>query len=245
MCVLNHVRRGFYLDSVVLMRMSRAISGLPGISTAALMIGTPSNLHVLEEAGLLADSGRTAVANDLIIAVKAMDEASANAALAEATLRLDASPALGRSRERRLRTIDAAVTELPGANLALISVPGEFAVAEARKALARGLHVLMFSDNVGHDDERSLKLEAQQHGLLVMGPDCGTALLNGVPLAFANEVARGQIGIIAASGTGLQEVSCLITRAGGGISHGIGVGSRDLSEQVGAITTLMAVDALD
>src|SRR5262245_31227663 len=222
MCVLNHVRRGLYLDSVALMRLSRTIAALPGISAAALMIGTPSNRHVLEEAGLLADAGRAAMANDVIIAVRAIDEASANAAIAEAMLRLDAPLATAGNSERRPQTIAAAVAELRGANLALISVPGEFAVAEAYKALAQGLHVLMFSDNVGYDDERALKLEARKRSLLVMGPDCGSALLNGVPLAFANEVARGSIGIIAASGTGLQEVSCLITRGGGGISQGIG-----------------------
>jgi FdrA protein len=133
----------------------------------------------------------------------------------------------------------------PAANLALISVPGDFAAAEARKALRRGLHVMVFSDNVAIEDEIALKNEAMERGLLMMGPDCGTAILNGVPIAFANNVRRGGIGIVGASGTGIQEVSCLISRRGGGISHAIGVGGRDLKEEVGGISTLMAMEALD
>ena len=135
--------------------------------------------------------------------------------------------------------------ERPDANLALISVPGDFAPAEARKALALNLNVMIFSDNVPIEEEAALKREGRDRGLLVMGPDCGTAIIGGLPLAFANVVPRGGIGIIGASGTGIQEVSCLIARAGGGISHAIGTGGRDLRAEVGAITTLMAIDALD
>jgi FdrA protein len=134
---------------------------------------------------------------------------------------------------------------LPEANLALISVPGEFAAHEARKALDAGLSALVFSSGVPLEEERALKRMANEKGLLLMGPDCGTALLAGVPLAFANAVPRGDIGIVSASGTGLQEVSCLVSRLGAGVSHGIGVGGRDLDERVGALGTLAAIDALE
>jgi FdrA protein len=243
--VVNRIRRGLYLDSLALLRLSQALSGLPGVETASLMIGTPANRQIMEEAGILAAEGRTAGANDLIIAVKTKDEAAAKAVLAEADKRLDQPQATMSTAERRPRTIEAASDMLGGASLAIISVPGAFAANEARKALARGLHVLLFSDNVSYEDEISLKRDAQQRGLLLMGPDCGTALIAGTPLAFANEVPRGSVGIVSASGTGLQEVSSLIARAGGGVSHGIGVGGRDLSEKVGALTTLMAIEALD
>jgi FdrA protein len=145
----------------------------------------------------------------------------------------------------RARTLDGATKALPNANVALISVPGEFAAAEAAKALRAGLNVLLFSNNVSLADESRLKQLARERGLLLMGPDCGTSLVNGVPLAFANAVPRGGVGVVAASGTGLQEVTTLVARAGGGISHGIGVGGRDLRDEVGGITTLMAIDALD
>jgi FdrA protein len=134
---------------------------------------------------------------------------------------------------------------LPNANLALISVPGEFAAAEARRALERGLNVMVFSDNVPLAEEVALKSLALQKGLLMMGPDCGTALIAGTPIAFANAVPRGDIGIVSASGTGLQEVSCLLARRGRGVSHGIGVGGRDLSQAVGGRMTLAAMDALE
>ncbi len=244
--VANRVRKGLYLDSLALMRLSQALSALPGVETVSMMIGTSANRQILEDAGMLAGTARDAGANDLIIAVKAKDTATAAAALDEADKRLDQPQAAAASSgARRPRTIEAASTALGGASLAIISVPGPFAANEARKALARGLHVLLFSDNVPYEEELALKQEAQKRGLLLMGPDCGTALIGGVPLAFANEVPQGEIGIIAASGTGLQEVSTLIARAGGGVSQGIGVGGRDLSDKIGAITTLMAIDALD
>jgi len=141
--------------------------------------------------------------------------------------------------------LHAATAALPDANLALISVPGDFAAAEARKAIRCGLHVMIFSDNVSIEDERALKEEARERGLLVMGPDCGTAIVGGVPLAFANVVPPGNFGIIGASGTGIQEVSCLIARHGRGVSHAIGVGGRDLKNEVGGIATLMAMEALE
>ena len=243
--VLNEVRKGFYLDSVALMRLSREIAGMPGVIEAALMMGTPSNLAIMRNAGLLPGDADTQ-GSDLILAVKAENEPAARSALDNALKALDKpkSQASGKS-EWRPRSIASAVAATPGANIALISVPGEFAAAEARKALNRGLHVLMFSDNVSIADELSLKQQAREAGLLMMGPDCGTAVINGAPLAFANKLKRGKVGIIGASGTGTQEISCLVSEAGVGISHAIGVGGRDLKKDIGGITTLMAIDALD
>jgi FdrA protein len=245
MGVANRVRRGFYLDSVALMRLSQTVAALPGVTTAALMIGSASNRGILQEAGLLTPDCE-AGANDLIIAVQAATAEELQAAMKRAEELLDQPQgASAAGSARRPRSISAALTDLGGANLALVSVPGEFAAGEARRALGLGLHVLIFSDNVSYEDERALKEEAARRGLLVMGPDCGTALIGGVPIAFANEVPVGSIGIIGASGTGLQEVSTLIARGGGGVSHGIGTGGRDLSEKIGALTTLAAIDALD
>ncbi len=243
--VLNEIRKGFYLDSVALMRLSREIAAAPGILEAALMMGTPSNLAIMRNAGLL-DGDIAAQGNDLILAVRAENEQSARAALGDALKALDKPKTQSSGGSAwRPRSIGAAVKATPDANLALISVPGEFAAAEARKALNRGLHVLMFSDNVSIADELSLKQHARELGLLMMGPDCGTAIIGGAPLAFANKLKRGKIGIIGASGTGTQEVSCLISEAGEGISHAIGVGGRDLKKEIGGIMTLMAMDALD
>jgi succinyl-CoA synthetase alpha subunit len=178
--------------------------------------------------------------------VRARDALLADAALSEARRLLD-KPRISATGDDtwRPRSLRIALQAAPQANLALISVPGAFAAAEARKALAANLNVMMFSDNVDLADEIALKREARERGLLMMGPDCGTAIIGGVPLAFANVVPRGGIGIVGASGTGIQEVSCLIANNGGGISHAIGTGGRDLKSEVGAITTLMAIDLLD
>jgi len=244
--VVNHLRRGFYADSVALMRISRALASLAGVEAASLMIGTPSNRALLENSGLLVGEGVKAQADDLVIAVRAVDDSTATQALAEAERLLAGGAAVEAAAGiTAVRSVPAALAALPGANLAVISVPGEFAAAEARAALERGLHVMMFSDNVSVEDEVALKHLALEKGLLMMGPDCGTALIGGAPIAFANVVPRGDVGLIAASGTGLQEVSSLLARNGRGVSHGIGVGGRDLKEAVGGLMTLAAFDALE
>ncbi len=244
--VVTEIRKGTYLDSVALMRLSREIAGMDGVVEAALMMGSPSNLAIMRDAGLL-DAATEARPNDLVIALKADNQAAADAARAAAVAGLDKPKGGGGQGSElwRPRSTAAAIDALPGANLALISVPGDFAAAEARKALRRGLNVLMFSDNVSVADEVSLKQEARDLGLLMMGPDCGTAIINGAPLAFANRVRRGGVGIVGASGTGTQEVSCLVSEAGSGISHAIGTGGRDLKAEVGGITALMAMDLLE
>jgi FdrA protein len=244
--IVNEVRRSTYLDSIVLMRISRQLAGLPGVEEAGLVIGTPANKEILREARILGPDGGKAEPGDLILALRAKDNAAAEAALGEAKRLLEQPEISGApASENASRTMRAAFQRMPDANLALISVPGHFAPAEARKALALGLNVMIFSDNVAIEEEVALKREARGRGLLVMGPDCGTAIIGGVPLAFANVVPRGDIGLIGASGTGIQEVSCLIARAGGGISHAIGTGGRDLKAEVGASATLMAIDALE
>lgn len=240
--LVNRVERGRYLDSVTLMRVSRKLEALAGVAAAALLIGTPSNKALLRDAALLAAEGEQATPNDLVIAVRGPKAGEA----VEAGLKL-----LLQTHQRQVealphaRSLPGALELLPRANLALVSVPGEFAAYEARKALERGLHVLVFSDNVPLEEEAALKRLAREKGLLLMGPDCGTALIAGTPLAFANAVPRGGIGIVSASGTGLQEVSSLIARLGGGVSHGIGVGGRDLDARIGALGTLAAMEALE
>jgi len=243
--IVDEVRKGFYLDSVALMRHSRTIAGLDGIEEAALMMGTPANRQIMTDAGLLDAAGRAAEGGDLVIGIRAKDRESADRALAQSRALLDQPTAKhGGGEAWRPRTLRAAVKLAPDANLALISVPGDFAVAEARKAIRLGLHVMIFSDNVALSEEAALKREARALGRLVMGPDCGTAIINGTALAFANNVPRGEIGIVGASGTGIQEISCLIAQYGGGVSHAIGVSGRDLKTEVGGISTLMALDAL-
>ncbi len=244
--IRNDVRRGTYLDSVALMRMSRTVAAMDGVIECGMMMATPANKRIMADAGVLGIEGEAAGPGDLVIAVSARTPAAADAALAAAKAQIDAPKTAGAGAAAWApRTIRAAVQADPAANLALISVPGTFAAAEGRKALSRGLNVMMFSDNVPIADEVALKQLARDKGLLMMGPDCGTAIINGTPLGFANVVPRGDIGIIGASGTGIQEVSCLIANNGGGISHAIGTGGRDLKADVGGITTLMAIDLLD
>ena len=240
-CVLT----SFYRDSVVLMRVADEVRRRPGVREAALFMGTPANLGLLEQAGLLEAEGRRARPEDLVVAVDAdSGEIVATALAAAQALLLARRHTRDGPRRARPRTLESAVRALPDANLAAISVPGAFAGREAMRALRRGLHVFLFSDNVPLADEVVLKQEARRRGLLCMGPDCGTAYVGGVGLGFANVVDRGRIGCVAASGTGLQAVACHLAALGEGISQGIGVGGRDLSAEVGAEMTCFGLEAL-
>src|SRR5262245_24709705 len=210
--VRSEVLLDTYRDSVELMRVAAEIERLPGVLRAALLAATPANRDLLAKSGLLDQLAESARPSDLVIAVAARDDAAARAALARATARLAApAPATtGAAAEKAPSTIAAGAARLPEANLAIISTPGPYATAEALKALKRGLHVFLFSDNVPVEEEIELKRLAAKKHLLVMGPDCGTAILDGVPLGFANVVRRGPIALVGASGTGLQEVLCQI-----------------------------------
>jgi succinyl-CoA synthetase alpha subunit len=236
----------FYRDSVSLMQLSSALAKLAGVEQVSVIMASPANLGLLRDAGLLKEN-LAAGPNDLLVAVQAKTPAALAAAIAEAERMLREEPHAppgGGPAVAAPRSIEMAVAADPAANLALISTPGDYAAAEAAKALRLGLNVMLFSDNVSVEDEVALKTLARAHGLLVMGPDCGTAIINGVPLAFANVVRRGTIGCVGASGTGLQQVTCLVDRLGLGISQAIGTGGHDLHASVGGISMLAGIEAL-
>ncbi len=234
------VRPREYFDSVFLMRISERLGRLPGVTGAAAIMATDANKQRLAEARLAGPELAKAGADDLVIAIRAKDEEAAERALTVLATALTASSEL----VTPARNVEEALTRRPDANVAVISVPGQYAVAEVRRALEHGLHAFVFSGNVPLDEERTLKEDAHRRGLLVMGPDCGTAIVRGVGLGFANAVRRGAIGVVGASGTGMQEITSLVHQAGAGISHALGTGSHDPSDAVGAISTIDALDAL-
>ncbi len=245
MTVAGQIRKGAYFDSVTLMRVGKELAGLPGVVDAAVVMGTKANRGILHASGLLFPKFSGAGDTDLLLAVKAGTAKAAEAALVAADgLLAQATRKAAPGTEVRPVSLEGALQSLPGANLALISVAGRYAGDAAMRALERGVHVMLFSDNVPLEQEVALKRFASKRGLLVMGPDCGTAIINGVPLAFANAVNRGSIGIVAAAGTGLQEVSCLISNAGAGISQAIGTGGRDVKREVGGLMFIAALEAL-
>jgi succinyl-CoA synthetase alpha subunit len=244
--VRTRILRDTYRDSVELMRVAAEIERLPAVHRAALLVATPANLDVLKSAGLLDPAAPSARPSDLVVAVACDGESAAESALARAValIATAAGPAETSSARQPPATITHALAEDPAAALAMISTPGPYATAEALKALKRGLHVFLFSDNVSVADELELKRLAVRKNLLLMGPDCGTAIMDGVPLGFANAVRRGRIGLVAASGSGLQQVVCLIDRLGQGVSQAIGVGGRDLDERIGGLMMRAALDRL-
>ncbi|GCE00118.1 FdrA family protein [Embleya hyalina] len=241
------LRRGTYRDSVSLMQVSRSVSAVDGVTKALVAMATELNVGLLAGMGFETPDG--AGPNDLIVAIRAEDEDALSRAKAVLETSLELSTGggggIGSAGGVPPRTIRTAAASGTDATLALISVPGPHAFAEAVDALEAGLDVLIFSDNVPVEQEIRLKDMGRERGLLVMGPDCGTALVGGVGLGFANTVRGGPIGIVAASGTGSQELMCLLHAAGSGVSHCLGVGGRDLSEAVGARSTLQALAMLD
>ncbi|HLV99806.1 MAG TPA: acyl-CoA synthetase FdrA [Ktedonobacterales bacterium] len=243
------VRRNFYCDSVALMTLSRSLTALPGVEDAAAVMSTEMNQTLLRQAGLLPEDTAGAEIggpNDLLIIVRASSEEAADAALqaAESGLQARRSSETGTQAQQRPISLEQAIRRQPALNLAFISVPGAYAAIEARQALLDGLHVLLFSDNVSLEQEIALKTLANERGLLLMGPDCGTAIINGVGLGFANVVPRGSIGLVSASGTGLQQVTCLIAEYGSGVSQALGTGGRDLTQAVGGRTMLAGLELL-
>jgi FdrA protein len=245
---VRHVslRSGVYADSVRLMQVSRDVGAREGVSAVLVAMATPLNVELAAGMGLA--PGEAVSPDQLLIAVRAVDDD----ALAAAVAAVDAALA---ERERSRATADAQPARTIGAGLddldpntaalAIVSVPGQYAALEAADAIAAGRSVLVFSDGVPVEQEVALKRAAHEAGVLVMGPDCGTAIVSGVALGFANVVRRGPVGVVAASGTGAQQVSCLLDAAGVGVSHVLGVGGRDLSEAVGGLATLDALAALD
>ncbi|MBI4228745.1 MAG: acyl-CoA synthetase FdrA, partial [Deltaproteobacteria bacterium] len=237
------VKKNSYQDSMKLMNISQKLSSLSGIKKAAAIMATEANLAMLKETGLIQKVTDSASPNDLIVAIEAESDKAAN----EALKMLDSLLAPHQARvtsEIEYKDLDSARNALPQANIVIVSVPGEYAKLEVAKAINRGLHVFLFSDNMSIDEEIELKLRAKEKGLLMMGPGCGTAIINGLGLGFSNVVNRGPIGVIAAAGTGMQEVTSLINNWGSGISHAIGVGGRDLSDRVGGIMTTEAIRML-
>jgi FdrA protein len=237
------VRPNRYYDSVFLMGVNQRLARLPGVRQTAVLMASERNKELLAEIGIEGNEVRAAGANDLIVAVIADSPAIVERALAgldEALQTVQAGTALS-----DLHTFEDGLRAEPGANLALLTIPGGYVYREARLALEAGLNVFIFSSNVPVEDELRLKQLARARNLLVMGPDCGTSIVNGVGLGFANAVRRGTIGAIGPAGTGLQEFTCQIHHAGLGISHAIGTGSHDLSDIVGGITSLTALERLE
>jgi FdrA protein len=242
------VRRGTYHDSVTLMQVSRQAEELPGVEAAAAVAATPVNLELLARQGFAVDAGGLGP-SDLVVCVRAADQDTADRALEQVGELLagagrGGAGAGGGPEVAAPRSLRAAARRDPDLNLAVLSVPGRHLHYEIAEALQAGLHVFCFSDGLDPATEAACKRTAAERGLLLMGPDCGTAILDGVGLGFANAVGRGPVGVVGASGTGIQEVTCLLDAAGVGISHAIGVGGRDLSPEVGGIMTRRALELL-
>lgn len=244
MTVRALVKPGEYHDSISLMLVAKALAETAGVQDAAVVMSTEANKAILASAGLLTDQIKAAGANDLVVVIKTETEAVGEATLQRAESLLKSKMTTERAGEIRPRTLRGGLTQQPETNVVVISVAGRYAADEAWDALRQGLHVLLFSDHVSVEDEIALKRYARDHGLLLMGPGAGTTILNHTALGFADVVPAGPIGIVSAAGTGLQEVSSLIGRLGGGITQGIGVGGRDLSRDVGGIMMLEGLKAL-
>ncbi|WP_312442100.1 acyl-CoA synthetase FdrA [Lacrimispora sp.] len=240
------IRKGSYQDSVVLMLLTNKISAMQGIHKVSIMMATPANKDLFKEGGLETPELMEAQSNDMAIVVDVESEELIGQVLKEAEEFLNnQSKGSAGTEEKVVSSWEQAIKRMPDANLAVLSIPGMYAAAEADRALDENLNVFIFSDNVSKKDEIYLKQKAHEKGLLVMGPDCGTGIIKGVPIAFTNHVRLGKIGVIGASGTGIQEVTTIIDQLGEGVANAIGTGGRDLSAEVGGITMLDAIDAME
>ncbi|WP_336218394.1 acyl-CoA synthetase FdrA [Citrobacter amalonaticus] len=242
------IKKGSFQDSVSLMIISRKLSERPEVDQVSVMMGTPANKAMLDSTGFWHDDFANATPNDICVAVRTRHEQPGILDVIREQLEKELSAiasASGSSQQlQKARRWESACQKLPQANLLLVSVAGEYAASVAQEGLLAGKNVMMFSDNVPLEQEVELKTLAREKGLIVMGPDCGTAMIAGSPLAFANVLPKGGIGVIGASGTGIQEVTSQIALHQQGISHAIGLGGRDLSADVGGISALTALEML-
>ncbi|MCO5227979.1 MAG: acyl-CoA synthetase FdrA [Thermomicrobiales bacterium] len=240
------IRQNSYQDSINLMLLTNALNGLDVVNRASVMMGTDANKDIFKSTGFYTDEVGAASPADMVIVLDTESDDAQDVALATVDSFLaDLSTRRQKGGTVDVKSLTAALEELPNANLALFSIPGEYAAPEMRKALEAGLSVFSFTDNVSVEDEIALKNYAHERGLLMMGPDCGTGIISGIPLAFTNVVKPGNIGVVGASGTGIQEVTCIIDGQGEGVIHAIGTGGRDLSSAVGAVTVKDALVALE
>lgn len=242
----TRIKENTYFDSVSLMTISTKANAVEGVKQAMIGMGTDMNKEVIRNVGLGSPEVEAAGTGDLLIAIETESADQLEQAFEEIEELFHRKKRTGEEAgEKTYHSIEGAVQADENANIAVISVNGMYAAREAREALRNGLHVMLFSDNVSVEDEVELKEEAHEKGLLMMGPDCGTAIINNIGLCFANKVRPGNIGIVGASGTGSQELSVRIHEFGYGVSQLIGTGGRDLSEEVGGIMMMDAIRALE
>ena len=241
------VKKGSYHDSVVLMLLTNQISTIKGVKKVSIMMATPANKDIYRQSGLSTEELESASANDMVVVADVDDESLLDTIMqeTEAFFKKQSTKEGDKKGAEAVKSWDKALEKLPEANLAVISIPGAYAALEADRALDEGMNVFMFSDNVTLEDEIKLKNKAHDKGLAVMGPDCGTGIIQGVPVAFTNNVTPGPIGIIGASGTGIQELTTIIDRLGEGVKNAIGTGGRDLSSEVGGTTMMDMIEAME
>jgi len=241
------VKKGCYQDSVVLMLLTNELSSLEGVNKIQVMMATPSNKDIFKSSGLDTEELMAATANDMVVVADIDNEERITNVMEtiDTFLKKQATANEGTHERESVKSWEKALKKADNPNLAVISIPGAYAALEADRALDEGLNVFMFSDNVTIEDEKALKEKAHAKGLAVMGPDCGTGIIRSVPIAFTNKVAPGSIGIIGASGTGIQELTTIIDRLGEGVTNAIGIGGRDLNEKIGGITMMDMIDAME
>ncbi|WP_412518425.1 acyl-CoA synthetase FdrA [Staphylococcus simulans] len=239
------IKENTYQDSIVLMLLSNKLSAMDGVNKVSIMMGTPANKDIFKASGFDTPELEDAKPNDIVIMVDTDDESMVDEVNQQVEDELKGKGEDDKAEsQQEVSNWNQALDKANNPNLALISVPGQYAAMEAETALRNNLHVFMFSDNVPKEDEVRLKEMAHDKGLLVMGPDCGTGIIHSLPLAFTNIVNKGDIGIVGASGTGIQEVTTIVDREGKGVTNAIGTGGRDLSTEVGAITMMDSIKAL-
>lgn len=241
----NIIVANSYFDSATLMLLTNKVKEKLELSSqeVAIMMATEMNKRIMRESNLLDATGEAANSGDMLIAVKTALSAQEVLELVQEILAAKAKKSVA-STQVEVTSVQQAVAAYPESNFAVVSLPGVYAAREVKKLLKADKHVLLFSDNVSLEDEIALKDLAISRDLLMMGPDCGTAIINGVGLGFSNKVNPGNIGIVAASGTGLQEVATIISNLGSGISQAFGTGGRDIKAEVGGRMMLYCLDLL-
>ena len=240
--IVNIIKKNFFRDSVQMMQFSQQLKDEQGVIDAAIVMSTVLNKNTLKNMNLLTEDGISATENDTLISINCQDENSLSNAIQKAEQLLTSISAKAKN---EFTSLASALDTFSDANIASLSIPGQFVKEMATELINKQLNLFVFSDHVPLEDEIYLKNLALENNVLFMGPEAGTSILNGTVFGFGNRVRKGSIGIIGASGTGIQESSTMIDLFGEGISHGIGVGGRDLRNDIGGMMTMKAMEIFE
>lgn len=134
------IKENTYQDSIVLMLLSNKLSAIDGVNKVSIMMGTPANKDIFKSSGLGTEELEDAKPNDIAIVVDTEDEEKVE----EVSKAVDEELKGNSEKEEASNNKEAsnwnqALDLANNPNLAMISIPGQYAAMEADNAFKQWL----------------------------------------------------------------------------------------------------------